>query len=100
MPSPLGLFGSVSLVSQVISMPGVNHSFTSTKVLIMRTKDSSPELTPGARAVLSIGATACVVGAVAGVTIQPEDIGNAAQQASETVKSAVRDYLGTDNCNQ
>ena len=93
-------------------MDGGNHSsinMTSTKILIMKAKDSSPELTPGAKparaggyaiAVLSIGATACVVGAVAGVTIQPEDIGNAAQQASETVKSAVRDYLGTDNCNQ
>ncbi len=79
-------------------MPGVNHSFTSTKVLIMRTKDSSPELTPGAIAVLGIGATACVIGAVAGAIIEPEDIGNAAQQASETVKGAVRDYLGTGNC--
>ncbi len=84
-------------------MDGGNHSsinMTSTKVLIMKAKDSSPELTPGAIAVLSIGATACVVGAVAGVTIQPEDIGNAAQQASEVVKGAVRDYLGTDNCKQ
>ena len=91
-------------------MDGENRSFistASTKVLIMKAKDSLPELTPGAKparaggyaiAVLSIGAAACVIGTVAGVTIQPEDIGNAAQQASETVKGAVRDYLGTGNC--
>ncbi len=82
-------------------MDGGNHSsinMTSTKVLIMKAKDSSPELTPGAIAVLGIGATACVIGAVAGAIIEPEDIGNATQQASETVKGAVRDYLGTGNC--
>lgn len=78
-------------------MPGGNRSFISTKILLMA-RNESTQPTPAAIAAISVGIAATAVGAVAGLTVEPEDIGKAIQQIPEQVQHAVQDYLGTNNC--
>ncbi|WP_414589519.1 hypothetical protein [Scytonema sp. PCC 10023] len=62
------------------------------------TRNESTQVTPGAIAAIGVGIAAAAIRTVAGLTVEPEDIGKALQQIPEQVQHAVQDYLGTNNC--